>query len=76
MFLFCFLPLEKLLRNIPNGTWAYIRIRMLEILNNEGFSPPIIVFVNQKKTADMVCKDLKRGGVSMHAVTPFFFSVL
>ena len=36
---------------------------MLEILNNDGFPPPIIVFVNQKKTADMVCKDIQRGGV-------------
>lgn len=38
---------------------------MLEIFNNEGFAPPIIVFVNQKKTADMVAKDLQRAGVSI-----------
>lgn len=36
---------------------------MLEILGNDGFPAPIIVFVNQKKTADMVCKDVQRGGV-------------
>lgn len=36
---------------------------MLEILNSEQFASPIIVFVNQKKTADMVAKDLQRGGV-------------
>ena len=36
---------------------------MLEILNDGGFPAPIIVFVNQKKTADMVCRDLQRGGV-------------
>ena len=41
-----------------------IRLRLLEILKNEGFPAPIIVFVNQKKTADMVCKDVQRGGVS------------
>jgi ATP-dependent RNA helicase DDX23/PRP28 len=37
----------------------------LEILNNDGFPAPIIVFVNQKKTADMVAKDLSRAGVRM-----------
>ena len=37
---------------------------MLEILNKGDFPSPIIVFVNQKKTADMVAKDLIRGGVS------------
>jgi ATP-dependent RNA helicase DDX23/PRP28 len=44
------------------------RIRMLEILNNDGFQPPIIVFVNQKKTADMVCKDIQRGGVRSYSL--------
>ena len=55
---------------------------MLEILNNEGFPAPIIVFVNQKKTADMVCKDIQRGGVRNFIVTsltvslshPFYFT--
>ena len=37
---------------------------MLEILNSDEFAPPIIVFVNQKKTADMVAKDLQRAGWS------------
>ncbi|KAH8117340.1 P-loop containing nucleoside triphosphate hydrolase protein [Phellopilus nigrolimitatus] len=36
--------------------------RMIDILNNGGFAAPIIVFVNQKKTADMVCKDVQRSG--------------
>lgn len=36
---------------------------MLEILNSGEFPSPIIVFVNQKKTADMVAKDLQRAGV-------------
>jgi len=35
---------------------------MIDILNNGGFSPPIIIFVNQKKTADMVAKDISRTG--------------
>ena len=39
------------------------RQRMLEILNSNQYTPPIIVFVNQKKTADMVAKDLQRAGV-------------
>ena len=37
---------------------------MLEILNSGMYASPIIVFVNQKKTADMVAKDLQRAGVS------------
>jgi hypothetical protein len=41
----------------------HYRQRLVEILNNGGFSPPIIVFVNQKKTADMVAKDLQRAHV-------------
>ncbi|TFK84628.1 DEAD-domain-containing protein [Polyporus arcularius HHB13444] len=36
--------------------------RMLEILNSGQFNAPIIIFVNQKKTADMVAKDLQRAG--------------
>jgi ATP-dependent RNA helicase DDX23/PRP28 len=40
------------------------RQRLLEILNKDGYPSPIIVFVNQKKTADMVAKDLQRAGVS------------
>ncbi|EPQ58209.1 P-loop containing nucleoside triphosphate hydrolase protein [Gloeophyllum trabeum ATCC 11539] len=36
--------------------------RILEILNSNQYPPPIIVFVNQKKTADMVAKGLQRGG--------------
>ncbi|KAG6335200.1 hypothetical protein ID866_3894 [Astraeus odoratus] len=38
--------------------------RMLEILGSGIYSPPIIVFVNQKKTADMVAKDLSRANWS------------
>ncbi|TEB31251.1 P-loop containing nucleoside triphosphate hydrolase protein [Coprinellus micaceus] len=38
--------------------------RMLEILNSGQYNSPIIVFVNQKKTADMVAKDLSRAGWS------------
>lgn len=40
------------------------RQRLLEILNTGKYHAPIIVFVNQKKTADVVAKDLSRGGVS------------
>ncbi|EGN95415.1 hypothetical protein SERLA73DRAFT_162301 [Serpula lacrymans var. lacrymans S7.3] len=36
--------------------------RLLEILNSGMYASPIIVFVNQKKTADMVAKDLSRAG--------------
>jgi superfamily II DNA/RNA helicase len=40
------------------------RQKLLEILNSGVYASPIIVFVNQKKTADMVAKDLSRAGVS------------
>jgi len=40
------------------------RQRLLEILNNDGYPSPIIVFVNQKKTADQVARDLQRAGWS------------
>lgn len=40
------------------------RQKLLEILNSNQYAPPIIVFVNQKKTADMVCKDLQRANWS------------
>ena len=39
---------------------------MIEILNSNQYAPPIIVFVNQKKTADMVAKDLHRANVRTH----------
>ncbi|KAF8078031.1 P-loop containing nucleoside triphosphate hydrolase protein [Lyophyllum atratum] len=38
--------------------------KLLEILNSGQYASPIIVFVNQKKTADMVAKDLSRAGCS------------
>ncbi|KAG7092338.1 hypothetical protein E1B28_008699 [Marasmius oreades] len=38
--------------------------KLVEILNAGQFQPPIIVFVNQKKTADMVAKDLQRANWS------------
>ncbi|KIM80749.1 hypothetical protein PILCRDRAFT_822015 [Piloderma croceum F 1598] len=40
------------------------KLKLLEILNSGAFASPIIVFVNQKKTADMVAKDLQRAGWS------------
>ncbi|KAJ6496594.1 P-loop containing nucleoside triphosphate hydrolase protein [Mycena vitilis] len=38
--------------------------KLLEILNSGQYAAPIIVFVNQKKTADMVAKDLARANWS------------
>jgi superfamily II DNA/RNA helicase len=45
------------------GPFPVRRQRLLEILNSGQYQAPIIVFVNQKKTADMVAKDLSRAGV-------------
>jgi ATP-dependent RNA helicase DDX23/PRP28 len=36
------------------------RNRLIEILNSGEYAPPIIVFVNQKKGADMLAKDVQR----------------
>lgn len=47
---------------------AMFRHRMIEILNSNLFQPPIIVFVNQKKTADMVAKDISKAGVSAFGI--------
>ena len=47
-------------------TFFLSRQKLLEILNSGAFPSPIIVFVNQKKTADMVAKDLQRAGVSVN----------
>lgn len=41
------------------------RSRLIEILNNGGFEPPMIVFVNQKKGADVLQKDLQRARVRL-----------
>lgn len=37
---------------------------MLEILS-EGVEPPVIIFVNQKKGADVLAKGLEKMGVSI-----------
>ena len=54
--------------NLP----SLIRQRLLEILNSGQYQAPIIVFVNQKKTADMVAKDLSRAGVRPDLLTIFY----
>jgi hypothetical protein len=51
--------------------YVFYRQKLLEILNKGGYQPPIIVFVNQKKTADMVAKDLQKAGVRF-SYTLFF----
>ena len=33
---------------------------------NRGLDPPIIIFVNQKKGADVLAKSLEKMGVSLH----------
>lgn len=58
------------------GSFCYLHIyrqKLLEILNSGQYASPIIVFVNQKKTADMVAKDLSRAGVCGDSPWLFFF---
>ncbi|WWC92321.1 pre-mRNA-splicing ATP-dependent RNA helicase PRP28 [Kwoniella dendrophila CBS 6074] len=40
------------------------KARLIEILRTIGLPPPIIVFVNQKKTADMVVRYVQQAGLS------------
>jgi superfamily II DNA/RNA helicase len=54
-------PLNMSRYSVTNQNFP--RHRLLEILNSEGFEPPIIVFVNQKKGADVLAKDLNRAKV-------------
>lgn len=46
------------------------RNKLMEILNR-GIEPPIIIFVNQKKGADVLAKGLEKLGVSCHRVFVF-----
>lgn len=46
------------------------KARLLDILGNGGFEPPMIVFVNQKKGADVLQKELQRArwnAVTLHS---------
>lgn len=53
----------RMTTGLTKGLFPVHRQRLLEILNSAQYQAPIIVFVNQKKTADMVAKDLSRAGV-------------
>lgn len=44
------------------GTLWYYRKKLVEILDR-GVDPPIIIFVNQKKGADVLAKSLEKMGV-------------
>lgn len=54
------------------------KARLIEILNSGGFEPPMIVFVNQKKGADVLMKDLVKARVSYCPIVPpprsYFYS--
>ena len=58
-------------RKATTNLSSLIRQRLLEILNSGQYQAPIIVFVNQKKTADMVAKDLNRAGVRQELLDCF-----
>lgn len=73
---------KKWVAALQHGSVAdlFCRQKLLEILNSGQYASPIIVFVNQKKTADMVAKDLSRAGVGAvpaertRALTDSFYS--
>ena len=49
------------------------RKKLVEVLN-AGVEPPVIIFVNQKKGADVLAKSLEKMGVS--SCDSFFFFAL
>jgi ATP-dependent RNA helicase DDX23/PRP28 len=50
------------------------KLKLQEILRTIGLPPPMIVFVNQKKTADMVVKYVQQAGVRIVASTSLYVS--
>ena len=61
----------RMTAGLTKGLFPVHRQRLLEILNSAQYQAPIIVFVNQKKTADMVAKDLSRAGVRRRPLDTF-----
>ena len=61
---------------LTKGLFPVHRQRLLEILNSAQYQAPIIVFVNQKKTADMVAKDLSRAGVRRRSLDGLSWQLL
>lgn len=58
----CWLPPTRQTERLFLLRLAY-RKKLLEVLSN-GFEPPIIIFVNQKKGCDVLAKSLEKMGVS------------
>lgn len=51
------------------------RKRLVEILSRKP-DPPIIIFVNQKKGADVLAKGLEKLGVNIMYIYKLYFSIL
>lgn len=61
-------PPSPILDTFPNLS-VFFRNRLLEILGTHKFTPPIIIFVNQKKGVDILAKALIKLGhqaVTLH----------
>ena len=56
-------PIERVEQIIYMCSPQEKRKKLLEILD-QGFEPPILIFVNQKKGADVLAKSLEKIGVS------------
>ena len=50
------------------------RKQLLQLLAS-GIDPPIIIFVNQKKGADVLARSLEKMGVSCNAVSLYLLSL-
>lgn len=55
-------PVETVRQRVFYISEAAKRNKLMDILNSEHLEPPVIVFVNQKRAADMLAKTLEREG--------------
>ena len=57
-------PTERVVQRVFLVTEAEKRKKLLAVLEEPEAEPPIIIFVNQKKGADVLAKSLEKIGVS------------
>ena len=60
-------PTERVKQIVVMCSEAEKRNKLIEILER-GFDPPIIIFVNQKKGADILAKSLDRMGYRYNSI--------
>lgn len=61
-------PVERVRQRVMMTTEAFKKSLLLKLLNSEKPEPPIIVFVNQKRSADIIAKFLEKEGYQATAL--------